>query len=97
MVRMAAMVLLSWAAVSRYADAMPVRREGAASLGGRARRESVYTDLTYGTSMQGRLAYGLVSFGCLFALAFVLGRLMLFFGSEVGADVCLRSSREGVR
>ncbi|KAK7188104.1 hypothetical protein DPSP01_001645 [Paraphaeosphaeria sporulosa] len=37
------------------------------------RSNSVYTDPDYGTSMQGRLAYGLVSFFCLFSLAFVLG------------------------
>lgn len=42
------------------------------------RGHSVYTDATYGTSTEGRLAYGLVSFACLFSVAFVLGTLVMY-------------------
>ncbi|KAF2452021.1 hypothetical protein P171DRAFT_479033 [Karstenula rhodostoma CBS 690.94] len=57
---------------SSYAQALPLNRGSSGSYV-EPRKDSVYTDPTYGTSTEGRLAYGLVSFVCLFSLAFVLG------------------------
>ncbi|KAF9739600.1 hypothetical protein PMIN01_02234 [Paraphaeosphaeria minitans] len=57
---------------SSYTQALPMSHGPSKSLV-QLRSDSVYTDPTYGTSTQGRLAYGLVSFVCLFSLAFVLG------------------------
>ena len=65
---------LMWAANAFYVQALPLR-EGTDAAALVPRRKSVYTDVTYGTSTEGRLSYGLVSFACLFALAFVLGKL----------------------
>lgn len=57
---------------STYAHAFPLGND-ASNVHIDSRGDSVYTDPTYGTSTQGRLAYGLMSYACLFALAFVLG------------------------
>jgi hypothetical protein len=65
------MVFLS----ASYAQALPLGQDSSNSH--RETRSSVYTDPTYGTSTNGRLAYGLVSFACLFSLAFVLGTLSM--------------------
>jgi hypothetical protein len=60
---------------SSYAQALPLGHDPSSHI---ESRYSVYTDATYGTSTNGRLAYGLVSFVCLFSLAFVLGTLSLW-------------------